>query len=126
MGTSFAGSVQVDLFDGTEALVEREDRIKWCQLVSEMLPAAAREREWSIKADHCFARILLDVTFGRPWREIVKAPAWHNAPIDELRRATALGKAVLDGSQDVEYLNEVSMLLRGHARIARRFGQGIG
>jgi len=89
-------------------------RAGWRSLAEERLPQAARAKGWQIRHDHCFARILLDVACGRPWREVIRPPAWRNAPLPVLQRAIALGEAVLQGRRDLDALNRQSLALRGH------------
>ncbi len=89
-------------------------RARWRDLVGRRLPEAARARPgWPVRLDHCFARILLDTTFGRPWREVVPAPAWRHAPADALARAIDEGEALLAGTADLAALNRRSLALRG-------------
>lgn len=87
----------------------------WRDLVGRRLPAAARDprRDWPIRLDHCFARVLLDNACGRPWREVIVPPAWRHADEATLARAIALGEAVLDGAADLHALNQRSLALRG-------------
>jgi hypothetical protein len=93
---------------------EAELRGRWRDLVERRLPDAARGRgDWPVRLDHCFSRILLDNACGRPWREIVGAPAWRNAPAAILATASALGEAVLRGEVDLAALNRRSLALRG-------------
>ena len=100
-----------------------ELRARYRRLVMEELPAAATARDWPVHLDHCFARILLDHACARPWREVIQAPAWRNAPAPILARAVRLGEAVLDGRADLWQLNRQSLDWRGkqgpkHARRA--------
>jgi len=105
--------MQHDLFDRPD---EARVRLLWRELVNHRLPEAAATRDWPVRYNHCFARILLDVTFGAPWRSAVKPPAWRNAPIDNLRAAIALGEQVLAGEVDLHALNAQSLALRGRLR----------
>lgn len=77
------------------------------------MPDAARARDWPVHFDHCFQRILLDNACGRPWREVIEAPAYRNAGDDLLRRAIALGEQALTGERDLFELNRRSLELRG-------------
>lgn len=89
-------------------------RARWRALVGETLPEAARDRrDWPVALDHCFARILLDNACGRPWHEVVRAPAWRHMPTEQLARAVALGEAVLAGAANLAALNRRSLTLRG-------------
>ena len=103
---------QRSLFPPIEAPYEREVRERWRHLVGDRLPKVAQERHWSITADHCFARILLDVTLRRPWRDAITPPAWRHSPIILLERAIILGDALLNRSEDIDNLNEISLKLR--------------
>ena len=89
-------------------------RARWRDLVERRLPAAAPERpDWPVSLDHCFARILLDNALGRPWRELVRPPAWRNTPEAVLAEAVALGERVLAGESDLASLDRRSLELRG-------------
>ena len=92
-----------------------ELRARWRDLVERRLPEARRPG-WPVRFDHCFARILLDTACGRPWREVVKPPAWKNTPPETLARAVATGEAVLAGEADLGELNRESLRLRGKLR----------
>ena len=89
-------------------------RSRWRELVGTRLPRAAATRpDWPVRQDHCFARILLDNACDRPWREMIRAPAWREAPPELLREACAMGEAVLDGAANLDALNRRSLALRG-------------
>jgi len=105
--------MQHDLFDRPD---EARVRLLWRELVNHRLPEAAATRDWPVRYNHCFARILLDVALGEPWRSAVKPPAWRNAPIDNLRAAIALGEQVLASEVDLHALNAQSLALRGRLR----------
>jgi len=100
-----------DLFDDNTA-DDQKLRQSWRDLVERRLPDAHRP-DWPVRFDHCFARILLDTACGRPWREVVKPPAWKNTPPDILRAAIATGEAVIEGRADLAALNRQSLRLRG-------------
>lgn len=92
-------------------------RIVWRDLVERRLPEAARDgRDWPVRLDHCFARILLDHACGGPWRDQVRPPAHANLPADRLEAAIALGEAVLAGEADLHALNRRSLAWRGKLR----------
>ena len=89
-------------------------RREWLELMRVRLPAAAADRpDWPIRLDHCFGRVVLDAVAGQPWREVIAAPAWRHMDAQQLRRAIALGEAVLDGSADLVALDARSLALRG-------------
>lgn len=91
-------------------------RAEWRTLVEVTLPAAAAERRWPVRFDHCFARILLDNALDAPWRTKVAPPAWRHTPAGDLARAIALGKAAIRGEADMHALNHHSLVLRGKRR----------
>lgn len=91
-------------------------RQRWRDLVQRDLPARAANRpDWPIRADHCFARVILDSVCGRPWRDVIAAPAWRNIDADTLTRAIAVALAILDGSADLHALDAQSLAWRGKA-----------
>ena len=91
-----------------------ELRREWLELMRVRLPAAAATRpDWPIRLDHCFGRVVLDAVAGRPWREVIAAPAWRHMTAEQLRAAIALGEAILDGSADLVALDARSLELRG-------------
>ena len=98
-----------------DAQSEDELRAAWRDLVERRLPQAWQPG-WPVRFDHCFARILLDTSFEKPWREAVPPPAWKNTPLPVLRRAVASGEAVLAGEADIGALNRQSLRLRAKLR----------
>jgi len=95
-------------------LNEAELRDRWIRLIRVDLPHAAADRlEWPIRLDHCFARVILDTTCGRPWREVIPAPAWRRMPAPMLAEAVALAEAILANAVDLTALNARSLQMRG-------------
>ncbi len=89
-------------------------RERWRRLIRADLPMAAADHpDWPIRLDHCFARVILDAVHGRPWREVVAAPAWRHMTDDALRRAIALAEAILAGDADLRALDLRSLSMRG-------------
>lgn len=85
--------------------------------MGERLPAAARAHpEWPIRLDHCFGRVILDAVYGRPWREVLRPPAWRHMDAEALRRALALAEDIAEGRADLAALNARSLALRGKLR----------
>ena len=91
-------------------------RQKWRDLVDRRMPQLAKSRDWPVTEGHCFARILLDVASQEPWREVMRPPAWANAPLEVLEDAISLGEAVIEGSADLVALNRLSLRMRGKLR----------
>ena len=85
--------------------------------MGERLPAAARSHpEWPIRLDHCFGRVVLDAVYGRPWREVLRPPAWRSMDAQALREAVALAERIADGRENLDALNRHSLALRGKLR----------
>ncbi|MGB3805821.1 MAG: GCN5-related N-acetyltransferase [Erythrobacter sp.] len=86
---------------------------KWFELTRSMMPAIAKERDWPVRFDHCFQRILLDNACGGPWREQIEAPAYANASDALLHDAIDLGRRAIAGEADLAQLNRQSLEWRG-------------
>lgn len=94
---------------GYRAAVEAE----WLDLTRHALPRMAATRDWPIRADHCFQRVLLDVAVGGVWYDAVTGrPAYRLIAIDILKRAVELGQNVLAGREDIAALNRRSLACR--------------
>ena len=92
-------------------------RARWLRLIRRDLPDAAADRpDWPIRLDHCFARVILDHVCGRPWREVLAAPAYKAMSAEQLERAIAAGEAILAGAADLDALNRESLVARGKLR----------
>ena len=95
-------------------MAEREALLaRWFELTRQSMPAAAAERGWPVRFDHCFQRILLDNAVGGAWRKAIAAPAWRHASDAQLARAVALGEAALAGEDNLAELNRNSLRWRG-------------
>ena len=97
-------------------MTREELEARWFALTSDDMPAVAAERGWPVRFDHCFQRILLDNAVDRPWREVIAAPAYREAPDRVLEAAIALGEATLAGLEDLSALNHKSLEMRGKLR----------
>ena len=90
-----------------------ELRAAWLDLMRRRLPEAARARpDWPIRLDHCFGRVILDTVYGRPWREVLPAPAHRHMSEAELRVALTVGEAILAGETDLHAMNARSLAMR--------------
>ena len=86
---------------------------RWLALTREALPAVAADRDWPVRFDHCFQRILLDAACGAVWYDrIAGRPAYRKASDAILREAVDLGERVLAGTADLPALNRRSIALR--------------
>lgn len=87
---------------------------RWLHLTRMTLPALARTRDWPVRNDHCFQRILLDHAVGGCWYDhIPERPAYRHLDAERLAAAVALGEAVVAGRADLHALNAQSLRWRG-------------
>ena len=88
------------------------------RLVRVELPAAARAGRWSLRFDHCFARVILDALFGDCWYGHLDRRRGRSAESQldagQLARAVALARGMLTGGDvEVRQLNAQSLAGRG-------------
>ncbi len=91
-------------------------RTHWLELMKKSLPNAAKShKEWPIRLDHCFGRVILDNVVGvdRPWTQKIKSPAYKNMTKEQLEQAIELALQILNGTADLNELNINSLKLRG-------------
>ncbi|GAA0665163.1 hypothetical protein FHT00_000965 [Sphingomonas insulae] len=92
--------------DRDRAALEAE----WLDLTRRVLPALAGARQWPIRADHCFQRVLLDTAVGDVWYDVVtKRPAYRFIATDFLAQAVDLGRSLAAGRGDLDGLNRQSL-----------------
>lgn len=90
-----------------------ERQARWLELTRTALPGLAAERQWPVRADHCFQRILLDAACGGVWYDhIAGRPAYAHASDAVLAEAIRLGECVLAGDVDLPELNAHSLAWR--------------
>ena len=90
-------------------------------LVRMELPRAAREERWTLRLDHCFARVILDALFSGCWYAHLERGRGRSAESQldagQLRRAVAIARGMLAGGDaEVRRLNAQSLAWRGKAR----------
>ncbi|KAG9238756.1 hypothetical protein BJ875DRAFT_14393 [Amylocarpus encephaloides] len=95
---------------------------EWKLLFQRTLPEAATSKapsqiKWPMPVDHCFSRIILDLTVGvdTPWTNKIKSPAYKNMTKDQLEKRILMGNEILEGKVDLIELNEKSLVLRREA-----------
>ena len=90
------------------------------RLVRVELPAAARAGGWTLRLDHCFARVILDAVFGGCWyARLDRRRGSSESQLDagQLARAVRIARRMLaDGEGEVCRLNEQSLAWRGKTR----------
>lgn len=98
-------------------------RATWTTLYKHTLPSLAISKSpvqerWPVHIDHCFARIILDAVVGQdaPWTTKLKAPAWKNMSVEQLRTAIDIGQNIARGNVNLTELDDRSLVLRGKTR----------
>lgn len=79
------------------------------------LPEAAKmHKEWPVRLDHCFGRIIMDNAVGKdtPWMGKLKSPAYKHMTESQLEDCINLGTLILEGKEDLDELNLNSLRLR--------------
>lgn len=85
---------------------------RWFALTREQMPGLAKKRDWPVRFDHCFQRILLDNVVQDAWRKEIAAPAYRHATYAQLTSAIIMGEKVIAGEADLEELNHQSLRWR--------------
>jgi hypothetical protein len=97
--------------------VREELLARYRELVDHDLPAAAARGRWTLRADHCFGRVLLDAAVGDCWYSVLGrrgGPAHRRLDDRQLERAVALGERLLaEGDVLVRELDAQSLRWRG-------------
>ncbi|MGF1453854.1 MAG: hypothetical protein ACFB6R_00610 [Alphaproteobacteria bacterium] len=113
----------MDLFDEPSELAEKAGEEpdhtvqRYLELTCRVLPRMARdgERDWPVRHDHCFQRIILDAVAGDVWYRHIARPAYKHLTAAQAARAVALCQDVMDGRADLHALNRQSLRWRGKA-----------
>jgi hypothetical protein len=74
-------------------------RIRYLKLVNQKLPTLAKQRQFPVKFNHCFARIILDNLFGCCWYEAIdrkKGAAYKQLSVEQLQEAIKIAEAIID------------------------------
>ena len=90
---------------------------RYLDLLKRELPELAPDRDWPIRFDHCFMRVVLDNLFGGCWYEHLdrrKGVAYRQLSDEQLAEAVRLAEVVRDSPDDVlKAMNERSLRWRG-------------
>ena len=93
----------------------------YVHLTKEILPSLARTpgRDWPVREDHCFQRIVLDTICGGVWYQHLNRPAYKNLTLDQAKRAVDLCLEIAEGRADLRQLNTQSLIWRGKRRASK-------
>ncbi len=91
-------------------------RNRYLKLTKQELPDLAKQRQFPVRFDHCFARIILDNLFGRCWYETIdrkKGAAYKQLSVEQLQRAIEIAEAIIDSPDSyIQQLNQNSLRWR--------------
>ena len=82
---------------------------RYLELINKVLPQIAKERQFPVRYNHCFGRIILDNLFGCCWYEVLErkqGAAYKQLTEEQLSRAIALAEAMI--AQPNEYIDELN------------------
>ena len=91
-------------------------RAKYLQLVNRELPAQAKQRQFPVRFNHCFARIILDNLFQRCWYEAIdrqQGAAYKQLSVEQLYQAIDIAEAIIERPDSyIQQLNQNSLRWR--------------
>ena len=84
----------------------------YVHLTKNVMPSLAltAERNWPVREDHCFQRIVLDTICGGVWYEHLERPAYKKLTIEQAQRAVRLCREIIEVSADLWQLNRQSLI----------------
>lgn len=95
-------------------------RNQYLELTNQVLPKLARSRDFPVRYNHCFQRIILDNLFGCCWYEVLerkRVPAYQQLSEAQLEAAIALANNIIvEPNSYLHELNQNSLNWRGHQR----------
>lgn len=74
-------------------------RKRYLELIKKELPQLAKQRQFPVRFDHCFARIILDNLFGCCWYKVInrqQGAAYKQLSIEQLKQAIAIAEAIAE------------------------------
>ena len=100
----------------TENIDIEQLRKKYLELVNKELPGLAKQRQFPVRFNHCFARIILDNLFDRCWYEALdrkKGAAYKQLSEEQLQKAIAIAIAIIERPDSyIQELNQNSLRWR--------------
>ncbi|MBV9388080.1 MAG: hypothetical protein JOZ78_16790 [Chroococcidiopsidaceae cyanobacterium CP_BM_ER_R8_30] len=84
-------------------------RNRYLELTNQVLPELARQRNFPIKYNHCFGRIILDNLFGCCWYKVLNrkdGPAYKQLTPEQLEKAITIAESMI--TQPDEYTHRLN------------------
>lgn len=104
-------------------------RHQYLELTNRVLPKLASDRNFPVRYNHCFQRIILDHLVGRCWYEVLdrkREPAYKQLTEQQLEQAIALANAIITQPDSyLHQLNQDSLNWRGQLKTAHRTGDRL-
>ena len=103
-----------------EETVNRRNLVDaYLHLTKEVLPSLAKSggKNWPVREDHCFQRIVLDTICSGVWYAYLDRPAYKNLTHEQAQRAVDLCHEIASGRADLKQLNNQSLIWRGKSRV---------
>ena len=91
-------------------------RNRYLELVKQELPRLVKQRNFPVRFDHCFARIILDNLFGCCWYEAIdrkRGAAYKQLSVEQLSEAIEIAEAIINNPDSyIQQLNQNSLRWR--------------
>jgi len=91
----------------------------YIEMTKETMPqlATTTHKNWPVRNDHCFQRIILDTLCGGIWYDHLPRPAYKHLSREQALQAVNLCNDIIAGTVDLVALNRQSLLWRGKLRL---------
>ena len=91
-------------------------RSRYLELINSELPSLSKQRQFPVRFNHCFARIVLDNLFARCWYEALdrqQGAAYKQLSTEQLQQAIAIAEAIINRPDTyIQKLNQKSLRWR--------------
>ena len=90
----------------------------YIELTKKTMPQLANttHKNWPVRNDHCFQRIILDTICGGIWYDHLPRPAYKHLSYKQASQAVNLCNDIIAGTADLVALNRQSLIWRGKLR----------
>ena len=109
----------------TDAEMRTADLVsRYSVMTKETMPqlACTTHKNWPVRNDHCFQRIVLDTVCGGVWCDQLPRPAYKHLSHKQALQAVDLCADIIAGKADLVALNTQSLIWRGKLRPNRTGG----
>jgi hypothetical protein len=103
----------------TDAELRTADLVsRYSVMTKETMPqlACTTHKNWPVRNDHCFQRIVLDTVCGGVWYDQLPRPAYKHLSREQALQAADLCDDIIAGKADLVALNTQSLIWRGKLR----------